>query len=255
MILLLPAALPLTHSLSFLPLVQLSPVLSTLKTLLSKFPCATAGPGHALGKGQRVGGGLGWGDGCPLIELMAHRRSKEDEGIGHERYSGDKEKEVPAKINVSPPSSPKKKRQKSEIVTTVLDPPPFLLPILEPSPLCKSSSEPKNPIQCITEEASPTDLNISSAGAQKDTVTGFYKPSPTIEEAQLAFDDLKRILRPPKKTAGYKDPELDAVFCRRLEGMKQFLWVYVDPQSSTFGKWTMTSLLTARALERKCAYS
>jgi hypothetical protein len=123
--------------------------------------------------------------------------------------------EIPAKINVSsPPSSPKKKRQKSEIVTTVLDPPPFLLPILELSPLCESSSEPENPIQCVMEEASPPDLNISSAGAQKYTVTGFYKPSPTIKEAQLAFDDLKRILRPPKKTAGYKDPGLDAVFRR-----------------------------------------
>jgi hypothetical protein len=36
--------------------------------------------------------------------------------------------------------------------------------------------------------------------------------------------------------------------------MKQFLWVYVDPQSSAFRKWTMASLLTARALEWKPAY-
>ncbi|KAG1722117.1 hypothetical protein EDB19DRAFT_1645998 [Suillus lakei] len=37
--------------------------------------------------------------------------------------------------------------------------------------------------------------------------------------------------------------------------MKQFLWVYVDPQSSAYGKWTMASLLTAKALERKPAHS
>ncbi|KAG1866327.1 hypothetical protein C8R48DRAFT_772427 [Suillus tomentosus] len=153
--------------------------------------------------------------------------------LGH---LGNKENEVPMTINVSksPPSSPKKKKTRVA-VTAVLDPPPFVLPIIQPSPSPLYESELEH--------------------ARINTVTGFYKPSPTVEEAHLAFNDIKRILRPPKKTAGYQDPKLDSVFRRRLEGMKQFLWVYVDPQSSAYGKWTMASLLTAKALERKPAHS
>jgi hypothetical protein len=137
-------------------------------------------------------------------------------------------------VSESPPSSPKKKKMRVA-VTAVLDPPPFVLPIIQPSPSPLYESELEH--------------------ARINTVTGFYKPSPTVEEAHLACNDIKRILRPLKKTAGYQDPKLDSVFCRRLEGMKQFLWVYVDPQSSAYGKWTMASLLTAKALERKPAHS
>ncbi|KAG1732002.1 uncharacterized protein EDB91DRAFT_1084883 [Suillus paluster] len=116
-------------------------------------------------------------------------------------------------INVSKStlSSLKKKKKRRVTATTVLDPPPFVLPIIEPSPLCES--EPEHPSQCVMEEASPPDPNINMASAKIDTVTGFYKPSPTVKEAHLAFNDIKRILRPPKKTAGYHDPELDLVFC------------------------------------------
>jgi len=103
-------------------------------------------------------------------------------------------------------------------------------------------------------EASPIVPNIKT-GAGDDTGMGFFKPPPTVEEAQLALDDIKRILRPPKKTAGYEDPGLDSVFRRRLEGMTQFLWTYVDIQSSAYRKWTMSSLLTARALEQKPTHS
>ena len=62
-------------------------------------------------------------------------------------------------------------------------------------------------------EASPIVPNIKT-GAGDDTGMGFFKPPPTVEEAQLALDDIKRILRPPKKTAGYEDPGLDSVFRR-----------------------------------------
>jgi hypothetical protein len=137
-------------------------------------------------------------------------------------------------VSESPPSSPKKKKTRVA-VTAVLDPPPFVLPIIQPSPSPLYESELEH--------------------ARINTVTGFYKPSPTVEEAHLAFNDIKRILRPPKKTAGYQDSKLDSVFRHRLEGMKQFLWVYVDPQSLAYGKWTMASLLTAKALERKPAHS
>ncbi|KAG2158958.1 uncharacterized protein EDB93DRAFT_1100022 [Suillus bovinus] len=168
--------------------------------------------------------------------------------LGH---SGNKENEVPMTINVSesPPSSLKRKKRKVTI-TVVLDPPPFVLQIIELSLSPLYESKLKHPSQCAMGEASPPDSNINMASARINTVTGFYKPSPTVKEAHLAFNDIKRILRLPKKTAGYKDPKLDSVFCRRLEGMKQFLWVYVDPQSLAYGKWTMASLLTAKALEQ-----
>jgi len=55
-------------------------------------------------------------------------------------------------------------------------------------------------------------------GTRNDTRTGFFKPPLTVEEAELAIDDIKRILRPPKKAADYRDPELDSVFRWRLEG-------------------------------------
>ncbi|KAG2108473.1 uncharacterized protein F5147DRAFT_773673 [Suillus discolor] len=167
--------------------------------------------------------------------------------LGH---SGDKENDVPTKVIVSPPSSPKKKRQKREMVSTTipLDPPPFVLPIPEPSPLHENTNSPR-------ENLLESKHKHLSQLARVDTVTGFYKPSPTIEEAFLAFNDIKKILRLPKTTGGYKDLELDSVFRRRLEGMRQFLWVYVDPQSSAYGKWTMASLHTAKALEWRPAHS
>jgi hypothetical protein len=141
------------------------------------------------------------------------------------------QQEVPMN-DASPPSSPKKKRQKRVAVTVLLNPLHLVMPVEQP----------------------PSPLYQNKPG-QNDTGMGFFKPPPTAEEAQSAFNDIKRILKPPKKTAGYKDPDLDSVFRQRLEGMKQFLWAYLDHQSSACGKWTMASLLTARALERKPAHS
>jgi len=50
---------------------------------------------------------------------------------------------------------------------------------------------------------------------------------------------------------GYKASGLDNVMQERLQEMKQFLWVYVDPKSQSYGKWIMSSTATARALEKK----
>ncbi|KAG2114763.1 uncharacterized protein F5147DRAFT_770078 [Suillus discolor] len=77
----------------------------------------------------------------------------------------------------------------------------------EPSPLHEDTNSPRENL-LEPEHKHPSQL------ARVDTVTGFYKPSPTIEEAFLAFNDIKKILRPPKTTGGYKDPELDSVFRR-----------------------------------------
>ncbi|KAG2352589.1 hypothetical protein BDR07DRAFT_1498030 [Suillus spraguei] len=170
--------------------------------------------------------------------------------LGH---SEDKENSPP-RIDVSTPSSPKKKKQKRAKVTTVLlDPPPFVLSIPECSPLCENNS-----FASMTNSPRLEENSLESEPkhpSRIDIAMGFYKPSPTVKEACLAFDDIKRILRPPKKTAGYKDPEFDTVFHHQLKGMKQFLWAYVDPQSLAYGKWTMASLLTAKAVEWKPAHS
>ncbi|KAG0692624.1 hypothetical protein DFH29DRAFT_882214 [Suillus ampliporus] len=135
--------------------------------------------------------------------------------------------ESPTKLVASPPSSPKKKKQKRAAVTTVLDPPPFVLPILVEQPSLSKNNSPESlmtnllrediePVpehQSAVGEASSIVPNIQT-GAGDNTGMGFLKPPPTVEEAQLALDDIKRILRPPKKTAGYEDPRLDSVFHR-----------------------------------------
>ena len=60
-----------------------------------------------------------------------------------------------------------------------------------------------------------------------------------------------RILKPPRKTGrGHKDPELDNLFRGRLEGMRQFMWTYINPQSGATGQWKAASLKTANNLEK-----
>jgi len=76
-----------------------------------------------------------------------------------------------------------------------------------------------------------------------------WSPPPSVEVAAKALSDLKRILRPPRKSgAGYKDPKLDAVFRGRLERMWMFLWNYTDSQSGCRG-WSDASETTARAFD------
>lgn len=73
----------------------------------------------------------------------------------------------------------------------------------------------------------------------------------TIEEVTLAHADLLRVLKPPRKTGrGHKDPELDDFFKAHLEGMKQFMWTYINPKSSGTGQWKVASLKTADNLKK-----
>jgi hypothetical protein len=69
------------------------------------------------------------------------------------------------------------------------------------------------------------------------------------------LDNLKKLLRPlwasHAEHGGYKDPGLDFYLRTRLEEMKQFLWIYVNPQSTEYNKWTAASLCTANNLEKK----
>jgi hypothetical protein len=101
----------------------------------------------------------------------------------------------------------------------------------------------------VNAEASEN-IGASSAGP-----SGMFIASPSLNEAQLALDNLKKILHPPRTShaehGGYKDPSLDSYLRTRLEEMKQFLWTYVNPQSTVYNKWTAASLHTANYLEKK----
>ncbi|KAF7969760.1 hypothetical protein HWV62_11377 [Athelia sp. TMB] len=78
---------------------------------------------------------------------------------------------------------------------------------------------------------------------------GTFLPAPGLLDAKSALEDLKRILRPPRKSGpGYEDPKLDPMFRERLEGMKQLLWTYIDPESLTYNQWQAASLRTSRSL-------
>jgi len=80
---------------------------------------------------------------------------------------------------------------------------------------------------------------------------GTFMHAPSTEEARAALDDFKRILKPPRGMGrGYKDPGLNIVLHKRLDGVKQLLWAYVNPQSPTYRKWMAASLSTASALEQ-----
>jgi len=86
--------------------------------------------------------------------------------------------------------------------------------------------------------------------------TGKHDHPPAIYEAQSALDDIKKLLRPPRdKGPGYKDPGLDELLRGRLEGMRHFLWAYVNPQSSTHGAWGASSMKAADDLEKGMAFA
>lgn len=56
---------------------------------------------------------------------------------------------------------------------------------------------------------------------------GVFVFPPTLAEAESAFEDITRILKPPRaKGRGYKDPGLDRVTTVRLEGIRMFLGTY-----------------------------
>ena len=60
-----------------------------------------------------------------------------------------------------------------------------------------------------------------------------FQPPPSIKVAQDALDAIKKLLKPPRVTGGgYKASGLDDLLRERLLEMKQFLWVYIDPNSN-----------------------
>jgi hypothetical protein len=86
--------------------------------------------------------------------------------------------------------------------------------------------------------------------------SGTFVEAPSVMEAKQAWEDLKRIIKPPRNAGpGYKDPNLDLLTRFRLESMQQFLWTYINPQSAYHSRWGAASLHTATSLEKKEAYA
>jgi hypothetical protein len=86
---------------------------------------------------------------------------------------------------------------------------------------------------------------------------------PTIEEARKALDDLRALLKPPRKDrTGYTDPKLPPVLKERLLQMKDFLWLYTDvrcdgtihPENPVGGCWTKAADRAARNAGNKGPY-
>ena len=76
------------------------------------------------------------------------------------------------------------------------------------------------------------------------------KPPPSVMVAREAYKMLKDIISPPRnKGKGYKDANLDLLTRSRLEAMKCFLWIYIDPESRFYDQWMAASLNTTQAAE------
>ena len=79
-----------------------------------------------------------------------------------------------------------------------------------------------------------------------------FQPPPSIEVAQEALGSIKKLLKPPRDTGeGYKASGLDDLLRERLLEMKQLLWVYIDSNSQSHGKWIMSSTAIAKSPEKK----
>jgi hypothetical protein len=86
--------------------------------------------------------------------------------------------------------------------------------------------------------------------AQDDEKNKNWLP-PSIETAHAAHTQLDSILNPRRNNGkGHKDLNLDLLLQSRLEGMKRFLWNYINPTSRFYDKWIPASVDTATASEK-----
>jgi hypothetical protein len=102
----------------------------------------------------------------------------------------------------------------------------------------------------VREGAAPesnTDAGPASDDEEEEQVEfryekiGTHRFVPTIAEAEAAFADIKKILKPPcKKGPGYLHHGLDDLTHSRIEAMRKFLWKYVAGNST--GRWVPASL-------------
>jgi hypothetical protein len=165
----------------------------------------------------------------------------------------------------SPHSSPKRKKQRVEPSPSPLE--RLTLPLWHAKNQLRGNTTPATDVfspmvfKTLTREDGNDQSYEEHADRMGDENTprqgnprtkGIFHPPPTSDEARQAMEDIKLILNPPrKKGPGHIDPKLDLLFRGRLEGMRQFLWAYVNPNSATHSKWMASSTHTADALERK----
>ncbi|EGO02428.1 hypothetical protein SERLA73DRAFT_150187 [Serpula lacrymans var. lacrymans S7.3] len=216
---------------------------------------------------------------CKLKQLTNLGGWSNFKGALHRKKSNKENKEniPPSDTMISPPASPQKKRCRLfRAISTQL--------ALFTSQRANSPAHPTIP-EVSTKanlnivqgsEAAPTvpmnasddhmrEMNGCAEAVVQDNASmmtqvvssiGVFEPPPSIKEATLALDDLKTILRPPRHSGrGYKDPEFDLLFCSCLEGMQQFLWIYVGSTSEKQRCWQAASSRTAKNLEKGPYYA
>lgn len=75
---------------------------------------------------------------------------------------------------------------------------------------------------------------------------GKKREAPTIIQATNALQDLKMLLKPPRKTGqGYIEPDINPFVRIRMEGMQATLNFYITKQSTMFNAWGKSSLQAA----------
>jgi hypothetical protein len=80
---------------------------------------------------------------------------------------------------------------------------------------------------------------------------GKEREAPSLVVAQRAREDLRELLKPPRKTGpGYTDPGLDTFVRSRMEGMLSLLNFYTDSRSKTHDCWGASSLQAAIMMSR-----
>lgn len=82
---------------------------------------------------------------------------------------------------------------------------------------------------------------------------GKLREAPSLAKAAEAVKDLAAALRGESRgpsSKGYKDPQIDLFVRHRLEGMRIFLNLYIDPRSTTYGHWGASALQASVGLGR-----
>ncbi|KAJ7455630.1 hypothetical protein B0H11DRAFT_2322407 [Mycena galericulata] len=114
------------------------------------------------------------------------------------------------------------------------------------------SSTPDTPVITDAELAERARLREQAA----KTADGHLREAPSVAVANAALVDRGKVLRPPrKKGPGYIDPKIDPFTRSRIEGMRNFLALYANPKSPTYGKWKAAASTAAAITMCRGSYS
>lgn len=95
------------------------------------------------------------------------------------------------------------------------------------------------------------DHNTDNNHNADDRNDGKYSPPPGLEGTCRAYKDLQKILKPNQKTG----PKFNPIMQERLNQVHQFLWNYMDPETTAYGgtassSWKAALEQTAHMLGR-----